>query len=167
MLSQTDAWDLMTAIKHLDHRSATPDDARLFAQIVNDACNPTLRECFKAVGEWFGTHHDFGMIQPGDVADIVKRNRPASKLTENQITDLLIAHGLEGDALWAGGAPATVRRLVNQGASLASAVTQAADKYRGHELPAAEPKPRKRIGHHFAGRLGTGNINQILGKEPK
>ncbi|MFT8988510.1 MAG: hypothetical protein ABF966_09805 [Bifidobacterium psychraerophilum] len=165
MLSPTDAWDLMTAIKHLDHRSVTRDDAILFAQIVNDACAPTLKECLAAVAQWFGTHHDFGMIQPGDVADIVKRNRPAASLTENQINSLLIEQGLEGDALWAGGAPAEVRRLVNQGMPLDDAAAQAATKWRGHELEAPERKPRKHIGHHFAGRMNRMNLNDVLGEE--
>lgn len=166
LLSQTDAWDLMTAIKHLDHRSVTREDAILFAQIVNDACAPTLRECFKAVGEWFGTHHDFGMIQPGDVADIVKRNRPASRLTENQIIDLLIEQGLTGDELWPGGAPKLVRQLVNQRRPLAEAVSIAAERYRGHELTAAPTtsKHNKQINHHFAGRI---QLSDVIGRETR
>ncbi|MCI1637458.1 MAG: hypothetical protein LKI30_05075 [Bifidobacterium crudilactis] len=154
----------MTAIKHLDHRSVTRDDAILFAQIVNDACTPTLKECLAAVAQWFGTHHDFGMIQPGDVADIVKRNRPAASLTENQINSLLIEQGLEGDALWAGGAPTMVRRLVNQGTPLDEAVGMAADKWRGHVIEPPERKPRKPIGRHFAGRIDRMNLHDVLGE---
>lgn len=162
MLSPTDSWDLMTAIKHLDHRSATPEDARLFAQIINDACDPTLGECLSAVARWFGTHHDFGMIQPGDVADIVRANRPASHLTENQITDMLIARGLEGDALWAGGAPAMVRRLVNSGVPLADAVGRAADRYRGRELEPPARRARHPMGHHFIASMSKTRLADVL-----
>jgi len=156
----------MTAIKHIDHRSATEDDAILFAQIVNDACDPTLQECLAAVGRWFGTHHDFGMIQPGDVADLVKANRPASRLTENEILDLLIGQGLTGDELWPGGAPKLVRQLVNQHRPLAEAVSIAAERYRGNELTATPTtsKPRKLISHHFAGRL---ELSDVIGRETK
>jgi hypothetical protein len=153
----------MTAIKHLDHRSVTRDDAILFAQIVNEACDPTLRECLAAVAQWFGTHHDFGMIQPGDVADIVKRNRPAARLTRNEIDTALINAGLEGDALWL--AAREIPKLVNQGIPFANAIAQTANRYRGHELPAAEPKQRKRIGHHFAGRTSRMNLNDVIGEE--
>lgn len=163
LLSPTDAWDLMTAIKHLDHRSVTRDDAILFAQIVNDACDPNLKECLAAVAQWFGTHHDFGMIQPGDVADIVKRNRPAARLTRNEIDTALIKAGLEGDALWL--AAREIPKLVNQGIPFPQAIARMAAKWRGHELEAPERKPRKRIGHHFAGRVSRMSLNDVIGEE--
>jgi hypothetical protein len=152
----------MTAIKHLDHRSVTRDDAILFAKIVNDACAPTLKECLAAVARWFGTHHDFGMIQPGDIADLVKASRPAAKLTKNEIDTALIDAGLDGDALWL--AAQQVPKLVNQGISFPRAVAQAADKWRGHVLEPPERRPRKHIGHHFAGRIDRMNLHDVLGE---
>lgn len=162
LLSPIDAWDLMTAVKHIDHRSATKDDAILFAQIINDACDPTLKECLAAVARWFGTHHDFGMIQPGDIADLVKANRPAAKLTKNEIDTALIDVGLDGDALWL--AAQQVPKLVNQGISFLQAVAQAAEQSRGHILEPPECKPRKHIGHHFAGRIDHMNLHDVLGE---
>lgn len=162
MLSDSDAMKLGTAIAEATGNDLSDPGVRMFAASLNQEI--TLNDALSLIVEWNGRPHFGNQLRPTDLNELWKQRKPASKLTENQITDLLIAQGLEGDALWAGGAPATVRRLVNQGASLTSAVTQAANRYRGHELPAAEPKPRKRIGHHFAGRTSRMSLNDVIGE---
>jgi hypothetical protein len=165
MLSENDGWELMTLIKHLDSRMAAREDAALFTSVINASLpDVTLANCKAAVAVWYGMPHDYSRIMPGDVVAVIKAKRPASRLTENQITDLLIARGLTGDELWAGGAPAMVRRLVNQGTPLDEAVGTAADKWRGHMLEPPERQPRKHIGHHFAGRIDRMNLNDVLGE---
>ena len=163
MLSDSDAMKLGTAIAEATGNDLSDPGVRMFAASLNQEI--TLNDALSLIVEWNGRPHFGNQLRPTDLNELWRQRKPAAKLTENQITDLLIAQGLEGDALWAGGAPATVRRLVNQGMPLTDAVSQAADRYRGHELPAAEPKQHRRIGHHFSGRVSRMSLNDVIGEE--
>ena len=162
MLSKTDCWDLMTAIKHLDHRVADQNDAILFGQIINQACGPTLSQCLAALAEWHTRHHDFGMIAPEDIVEIIKAHRPSTRLSEAEIGRMLEPLDLSAEELWA--ARRALIANVDRGMPARRALDEALDMARVHELPAAEPKPRKRIGHHFAGRMNRMNLNDVLGE---
>jgi hypothetical protein len=162
MLSDSDIMKLGTAIAEATSNDLSDPGARMFAASLNPEI--TLNDALSLIVEWNGLPHFGNQLRPTDLNELWKQRKPASKLTENQITDLLIAQGLEGDALWAGAAPAMVCRLVNQGMTLGQAVSKASARWRGHELPASEHKPRKHIGHHFAGRLDRMNIHDVLGE---
>ena len=164
MLSNTDAWKLMTAIKHIDHRSASEDDAKLFAGIINQACNPSLDECIHAIAKWFGVHHDFGMIQPGDIADIVVKNRPSSSISEDRIGELIA----EGTAGMNGAQYVLARRTllheINRGTPQSVAASIAFDAAERLQIAPPKPKRHKPHVHHFIGTLGDGPVTNIVGK---
>lgn len=162
MLSKTDAWKLMTAIKHLDGRSADIDDAVLFAGVVNSSVDTDYGHAMSAVAEWYGRRHDFGRIQPGDVVEIVKSRRPSSRLSEAEIGRMLEPLDLSADEQWA--ARRALIDNVNAGMSREQALAKALESARGRLLPAAPEKPRPTNNHHFAGRLG---LADIIGKDTK
>jgi hypothetical protein len=162
MLSKTDAWKLMTAIKHLDGRSADIDDAVLFAGVVNSSVDTDYGHAMSAVAEWYGRRHDFGRIQPGDVVEIVKSRRPSSSLSEAEIGRMLEPLDLSADEQWA--ARRALIANANAGMSREQALAKALDMARGHLLPAAPEKHKPTNNHHFAGRLG---LADIIGKETK
>lgn len=163
MLSKTDCWDLMTAIKHLDHRTADQNDAILFGQIINQACGPTLSQCLAALAEWHTRHHDFGMIAPEDIVEIIKAHRPSTRLSEAEIGRMLEPLDLTAYELWA--ARRELIRGMNSGLARDMALARALDAAHGRQLPSKPAKPKRTHTPHFAGRLGKGDINQILGKE--
>jgi hypothetical protein len=162
MLSKTDAWKLMTAIKHLDGRSADIDDAVLFAGVVNSSVDTDYGHAMSAVAEWYGRRHDFGRIQPGDVVEIVKSRRPSSRLSEAEIGRMLEPLDLSSDEQWA--ARRALIANANAGMSREQALAKALESARGHLLPAAPEKPKPTNNHHFAGRL---QLNDIIGKDTK
>ncbi len=162
MLSKTDCWDLMTAIKHLDHRVADQNDAILFGQIINQACGPTLSQCLAALAEWHTRHHDFGMIAPEDIVEIIKAHRPSTRLSEAEIGRMLEPLDLSADELWA--ARRALIANVDRGMPARQALSTALDMARGRQLPSKPAKPKRTHTPHFAGRLGKGDIDHILGR---
>ncbi|OZG68226.1 hypothetical protein [Bifidobacterium eulemuris] len=169
MLSQVDAWDLMTAIKHLDHRNATLEDAVLFAQVVNGKLpDVTKAECLDAVADWYGTPHEFGMVRPGDLVELIVKRRPASKLSDYDVQRALERAGATPDQSWPGAAPKLVREAVNRGVPFERAVREAVERTRGFSLESAPPKPKpKRIGPGFAGAARSNglSLSDVLGGE--
>lgn len=156
MLSKTDAWKLMTAIKHLDGRSADIDDAVLFAGVVNSSVDTDYGHAMSAVAEWYGRRHDFGRIQPGDVVEIVKSRRPSSRLSEAEIGRLLEPLDLSADELWA--ARRELIRGVNSGLPRDRALAGALDAAHGRQLPSKPSRPEPTHVRHFAGRLRLGDV---------
>jgi hypothetical protein len=147
----------MTAIKHLDHRTADQNDAILFGQIINQACGPTLSQCLAALAEWHTRHHDFGMIAPEDIIEIIKAHRPSAHLSEKRIGELLAGtEGMDAERYL------TARREllagVNRGLSESDASHAALAAARHVQVRQIEAKPRKPVQHHFAGRLRLGDV---------
>jgi hypothetical protein len=162
MLSGSDVVKLGTAIAEVTGNDLSDPGLRMFVASLNTEIS--LNDALSLIVEWNGRPHFGNQLRPTDLNELWMQRKPASRLTENQIIDLLIARGLTGDELWPGGAPAMVRRLVNQGTPLDEAVGTAAEQSRGHVLEPPERKPRKHIGRHFAGRLDRMNLHDVLGE---
>lgn len=123
----------------------------------------TLNDALRMLSLWNRQPHSWSRVAPGDLNELWRMQKPAAKLTRNEIDTALIQAGLEGDELWL--ASREIPTLVNQGIPFTQAIARMADKWRGHELEAPERKPRRHIGRHFAGRIDRMNLNDVLGEE--
>jgi hypothetical protein len=122
----------------------------------------TLNDALRMLSLWNRQPHSWSRVAPGDLNELWRMQRPAARLTRNEIDTALIQAGLDGDALWL--AARQVPKLVNQGIPFTQAVAQAAEQSRGRVLEPPERKPRKHIGRHFAGRIDHMNLNDVLGE---
>ena len=122
----------------------------------------TFDDALHMLAYWNTLPHSWNRVTPGDLNELWRMHKPAAKLTKNEIDTALIDVGLDGDELWL--AAQQVPKLVNQGIPFPRAVAQAAEQSRGHILEPPERKPRKHIGHHFAGRIDHMNLHDVLGE---
>jgi hypothetical protein len=160
MISDSDAMKLAAAIAEMTGQDLSDAGARLFAASLSTEM--TLNDMLRMLALWNTRHHDWHRVEAGDLNELWRMQKPASRLTENQINSLLIEQGLEGDSLWAGGAPAMVRRLVNRQVPLARAVEQAAERYRGRELEPPPKRARHPTGRHFIATMSKTRLEDVL-----
>lgn len=161
MISGTDVLKLSMAVTEATGQEFSDAGAMVFASSLDRRMS--LNDALHALAEWNSRPHGFYRVQPGELTAIWKGHKPSSKLSEAEIGRMLEPLDLSADELWA--ARRALIANVDRGMPARQALSTALDMARGRQLPSKPAKPKRTHTPHFAGRLGKGDINQILGKE--
>lgn len=160
MISGTDVLKLSMAVTEATGQEFSDAGAMVFASSLDRRMS--LNDALHALAEWNSRPHGFYRVQPGELTAIWKGHKPSSKLSEAEIGRMLEPLDLTAYELWA--ARRALIANVDRGMPARRALDEALDMARGRQLPAAEPKPSKRIGHHFAGRTSSMSLNDVIGE---
>lgn len=157
MITQADAWELLTLIKHTDGRIVSEDDAKLWAITINHALpDCVIVACKNAYAQWQSMPHKSAYVQPQEIIAIIRKHRPSASLTEAEIGRMLEPLDLSDDEMWA--ARRALIGNLNRGMSQHAALSSALDAAHGRLLPSAPEKPKPTHNHHFAGNLSLGDV---------